>query len=82
MITIKICIGSSCFLKGASKIVDYFKKRIEEEKLTDRIELQGNFCTGKCNRVGVTLYINDKLYIGVTPEKLNEFWKDNILPLI
>ena len=82
MITIKICMGSSCFLKGASKIVEILRNKISENKLNDRIELKANLCDGSCNRVGVTIYINDKQFIGVKVEDMEEFWNKNIISIL
>ena len=50
MIEIKVCIGSSCFLKKAPEIVEFLSKKIESENLSDKILLSGSFCAGKCNR--------------------------------
>lgn len=65
---IQICVGSSCHLKGAPEIVELLQKAIEEHHLENEISLAGSFCTGKCNRVGVTISVDDDVYTGVTKE--------------
>lgn len=82
MVEIKVCVGSSCFLKGSSRIVEFLKNKIEEEKLNDEVELKGSFCVGKCNRIGVTITVNDKVYTGITMETIKDFWKESVSPLI
>ena len=82
MVIIQVCVGSSCHLKGAPQIVELLQRRIAEEKLEDEIVLTGSFCTGKCNRVGVTITINDDIYPGITVENFNEFWNDKIMPAV
>lgn len=82
MITIKICIGSSCFLKGASKIIEFLNIKISEKGLNDRIVLKGNLCTGNCNRIGVTIHVDNKAFIGVKLEDMEEFWNKNIIPIL
>lgn len=79
MTTVKICVGSSCHLKGSEKLVELFQKAIEENSLQDEITLNGSFCTGKCNRTGVTVTLNDKIYTGITPDNFNSFFKDKVL---
>lgn len=79
MLIVQICIGSSCYLKGSQKIVEKLQKAVSEHKLDDDVVLSGSFCTGKCNRDGVTIQINDDVYTGITPENLDEFFKKNIL---
>ena len=82
MIDIKVCIGSSCFLKNSSAIVEYLKNRIEKENLSDKIILSGSFCAGKCNRVGVTIFVNNEIYTGITAESIAQFFDYKIKPLL
>ena len=76
---IKVCVGSSCHLKGSPVIVEFLQNAIEEYKLSDEVTLAGSFCIGKCNRVGVTVQIDDEIHIGVTKETVAEFFKENVL---
>lgn len=79
---VQICIGSSCHLKGSEKIVEFFQKAVEEYHIEDEVTLAGCFCAGKCNRVGVTIQIDDDIYTGITPETFPDFFKENILNII
>ena len=76
---IQICVGSSCYLEGSEKLVDLFRSAIAENKLEDEITLAGSFCTGKCNRVGVTVTVDDTVYTGITPENFKSFFDDKVL---
>lgn len=76
---VQICVGSSCHLKGSPEIVELLQKSVEEHNLTDQVTLAGSFCIGKCNRVGVTVQVDDDIYVGVTKENFKEFFKENIL---
>ena len=75
-------MGSSCHLKGAPEIVELLQKNIAENHLEDDIVLAGSFCTGKCNRVGVTITVGDTIYTGITKEGFKDFWCDTILPAL
>ncbi len=79
---IQICVGSSCHLKGSPEIVELFKEYVEKNNLTDEITLAGSFCIGKCNRVGVTVQIDDVIHTGVTREDFKEFFTENVLNVI
>ena len=76
---VQICIGSSCHIKGSYDIVKLMEEAIAENKLENEITLAGSFCTGKCNRIGVTVTIDDNIFTGVAPEKFDEFFKKNVL---
>ena len=76
---IQICVGSSCHLKGSHDLVELFTQAIEKNRLDAEITLAGCFCTGNCNRYGVTVIVDDDTFTGVTKEKFDEFFEKNIL---
>ena len=79
MLIVQVCVGSSCHLKGSETIVEMFQAAIAEHHVEDDVVLTGSFCIGKCNRVGVTVQINDDVHVGVTTENFREFFKNHIL---
>ena len=76
---IQICVGSSCHLKGAEDIVGLLQNAVAEHQLECEVTLAGSFCTGNCNRVGVTIQVDDAIYPGVTREGFNDFLNEKIL---
>ena len=82
MFIVQICVGSSCHLKGSQEIVELFEAAIAEHHLEDEVVLSGSFCIGKCNRVGVTVQVNDDVHVGIPRENFREFFKKNILDAI
>lgn len=76
---VQVCVGSSCHIKGSPEIVELLQKSIAEEKLEDKITLVGSFCIGKCNRVGVTIQVDDEIHAGITRENFKEFFKEQIV---
>lgn len=82
MVFISICVGSSCHIKGSSEIVDLIQKEVEKSNFSDYVVLTGSFCTGNCNRKGVTVSVNDTPYPGITKETFGDFWENTVLPLI
>ena len=77
--TILICVGSSCHLKGSPEIVEMLQKALAEYHLEDQITLAGSFCIGKCNRIGVTVQVDDEVHTGVTKEGFKEFFQTQVL---
>lgn len=74
---VTICIGSSCHLKGSRQVVERLQSLVNENELTDYVELGGTFCMGKCQQ-GVCVTIDDEFY-SVSPETVDAFFKENIL---
>ncbi|MHC1695670.1 MAG: (2Fe-2S) ferredoxin domain-containing protein [Eubacteriales bacterium] len=79
---VQVCIGSSCHIKGSYEIVQLMRKYIKDCSLEHQVTLAGSFCVGKCNREGVTVQVDDTVYIGVTREGFKEFFEENILKAI
>lgn len=79
---IQICVGSSCHLKGSAEIVELIQKAVEEHGLEDEIALSGSFCTGKCNRMGVTVQVDEEIHTGITRENFKEFFSEKVLPFV
>ena len=82
MIFVEVCVGSSCHIKGAPEIVEKLQKKISDNKLEHDIILTGSFCTGKCNRIGVTVTVADEIFTGITPEGFDKFWDETIIPAL
>ena len=82
MIFVQVCVGSSCHLKGSADIVELFEKAVKEHNIEDEVVLSGSFCIGKCNRVGVTVQVNDDIHVGITRENFKEFFTEHILKVI
>ena len=79
---IQVCVGSSCHLKGSQEIVELFQKAVEENHLENDVTLAGSFCIGKCNRVGVTVQVDDDIYTGLTKENFKDFFDEKVLAVI
>lgn len=82
MVFVEICVGSSCHIKGSPRIVELFNEKIKNSRLEDEIVLTGAFCSGRCNREGVTVTVGDDVYTGITPEGFGEFWEKKVLPAV
>ena len=80
---IQICVGSACHLKGSEKLVGLFEDALKKYDLENDVTLAGSFCTGRCNREGVTISVDDDVYTGITPEGFNNsFFEEKVLKRI
>ncbi len=73
---VTVCIGSSCHLKGSRPVVEQLQDLIAKENLSDKIELSGTFCMGKC-RQGVCVTV-DEDFFSVSPETVASFFEKEI----
>ena len=77
MLKITVCIGSSCHIKGSRQVVEQLQYLISENGLSEKVELGGTFCMGKCQQ-GVCVSVNDDFH-SVTPDSVGEFFAKEIL---
>ena len=77
--TVLVCVGSSCHLKGSYEIIELLKARIARDKLEDKVTLKGTFCLGKCGIAGVSIQVDEQIITGVTPKNFDEVFDQHIL---
>jgi NADH:ubiquinone oxidoreductase 24 kD subunit len=51
---VKVCVGSSCHLKGSYEVIEAFKELLKKYDVEDLVDLQASFCLGFCSQ-GVTV---------------------------
>ena len=73
---VTVCIGSSCHIKGSRQVVEQLQYLISENNLTDKVELGGTFCMGRCQE-GVCVTV-DEAFHSVTPETTKDFFEKEI----
>ena len=73
---VTVCIGSSCHIKGSRQVVEQLQNLIEENNLSEKVDLGGTFCLGKCQQ-GVCVNVGDEFH-SVSPETVKEFFENEI----
>jgi NADH:ubiquinone oxidoreductase subunit E len=67
MVTVTVCVGSSCHIKGAREVIMRFNELLKEHELEDKVELKGSFCMERCGE-GINWQINDEPLTSSTVE--------------
>jgi NADH:ubiquinone oxidoreductase subunit E len=80
MVTIQVCVGSSCFLRGAPDVIKKFEAVIEKYA-PRQVELKGTFCQELCGN-GVTVRINEKVFTSVAPEDVPRLFEEQVIPML
>ena len=73
---VTVCIGSSCHIKGSRPVVEQLQDLIARENISDKIELGGTFCMGKCQQ-GVCVMVDGEFF-SVSPETVTNFFEKEI----
>ena len=78
MVTISVCLGSACHLKGANGVLDAFLALIERYQVQARVQMAGNFCQGRCTE-GVVVQIDNLLLTQVTKDQVFDLFTKYVL---
>jgi NADH-quinone oxidoreductase subunit G len=73
MVNVEICIGSACYVKGSSQVVNDLNALIKEKNWEDKINVKGSFCMKACqNHIGLGIRINGRQIEQVTAQNARE----------
>ena len=78
---LKVCVGSSCHLKGSYDVIEKFKELLKKYEVEDVIELQASFCLGHCSE-GVTVKADERFILNVNDDNAEEIFINEILPSV
>ena len=59
MVTVTVCVGSSCHLRGARQVIARFNELLTRHGLQEKVVLKGSFCMERCGE-GVNWQIDDE----------------------
>ena len=80
MITLEVCVGSACHVKGSYNIINKLQELISENGLEDQIEVKAAFCFGRCAQaVSVQFEGEDEVFsVSPTSDSVTHFFKSEI----
>ncbi|MBC7257662.1 MAG: (2Fe-2S) ferredoxin domain-containing protein [Chloroflexi bacterium] len=79
MITVTICVGSSCSVRGSDEFADALERLIQKAGLEDRVRLVGAFCMEQCSK-GISVKVGDQQYREIHFLEAESFFEKEILP--
>jgi NADH:ubiquinone oxidoreductase subunit E len=69
MVTIEICMGSSCFSRGNAKNLAAIRAYLRENLSTATVRPVGHLCQGQCSE-GPNIIINGEAHHRVNPSQI------------
>ena len=78
MITVTVCVGSSCHLKGAREVIERFDGLLKQHGLKGEVALKGAFCMDRCAE-GLNWQIDDEPISSATKQEAIETFRERIL---
>ena len=78
---LKVCVGSSCHLRGSYDVIEEMKRLIREHGMEGKIDLQASFCMGNCQN-GVSLKADEVLVHNANKDNCEELFLTEVLPRV
>jgi NADH:ubiquinone oxidoreductase subunit E len=75
MLTVEICMGTSCHLMGAQDLISILESLPASQR--EQVEIKGVTCFKNCGK-GPSVRINGELISNATPDRLLEIIQANI----
>lgn len=77
MVTIEVCVGSSCYLRGAPEIIARFQSLIGDSP-SAQVVLKGSFCMERCTH-GVSIRIGGRTFSDVHADEVPRLYAEHVI---
>ena len=78
---VKVCVGSSCHLRGSYDVIEEMKRLIKKYGVEDKVDLQATFCVGNCTN-GVSVLADEVLLHNANKDNCEELFLTQVYPLL
>ena len=78
MLSVYICVSSSCHIKGSPYLVRRFGELIKKYGLEDQVELKATFCLNCCTN-GMAIRVGDDIIGNITVSNCDRVFEERIL---
>ena len=78
MITVTVCVGSSCHLKGAREVILRFNEALARHSLEQQVALKGSFCMERCGE-GVNWKIDEETFSSADCDQAMAIFRERVL---
>ena len=81
MVTVTVCVGSSCHIKGARDVITRFDELLKNHDLEGKVELKGSFCMERCGE-GVNWQIDEVPLTSLDVEDAVKTFKKRVINVV
>lgn len=79
MVTINICMGNACYIKGSFDVINSLQDIIDENNLNNDVELKAAICLGECVKA-VAVTVDDSKVYSVSTDSAKDFFYNKVMP--
>ena len=82
MVSINVCIGSACHLKGSYDLISDLQEIISDNNCEDKVEVKAAFCLGQCSQAISVKFDDDDKIFQLEPKDAKDFFNNEVLKRI
>ncbi len=76
-VKVRVCVGTSCYLRGAHDLLANLLKTIEEKDWAQKVDLGATFCTERCDK-GPSVAVGDDVLHFATLDRVVAMIQDSV----
>jgi NADH:ubiquinone oxidoreductase subunit E len=81
MLSVVVCVGSSCYVRGSERLADALGKLVCEHGVDASVELTGAFCMDQCS-MGVSVQVGERVHRCVDAGDAVGFFDREVMPWV
>lgn len=78
LISIIVCIGSACHIKGAYNIINQLQQIIEEKQLDEKVSVKSALCLGHCSNA-VSVKLDGEEVVSLSADNVRDFFEKVVM---
>ena len=79
-VAVKVCVGTSCFIRGSQALLASLLRKVEEEGLAELVDVNATFCSEKCNK-GPTVQVGEDVLTQATLDGVMDLLRPRVTKL-
>lgn len=79
MVTIEVCVGSACYVKGSYNVISELQDLIADNGMEDKATVKAAFCLGNCAHSVSARFEGEETVYSVPPKEVKAFFKDEVM---
>lgn len=81
MVEVKVCVGSSCHMRGSYQVIKTFQELVARNGLKDEIAIKAAFCMGRCLQ-GISVLVDEQPVQNVGFQNAEQVFYESIFPKV
>ena len=82
MVSINVCVGSACHLKGSYDLINSLQELINDSNCDDQVEVKAAFCLGRCSHAISVKFEDEEDIFQIEPKDAKVFFNREVLKRI